>query len=419
MESKKGITWTDREIEYLKELFNLGLSDEEIAEKLQRTLDGIKAKRHLFGLNRTASYYNGTWTDEEKQMLKDNYAVMTVDELAKLLNKTSGSIRGMKTKLGLHKRNHPRSDAELDIIKEYYENHINQYINLSELSEMLGRTPQIISRWAREMGYTENNRPNSDFAKRTRQLTEREIQIQNAVKEALEKVDKSSDTFNSEFQKALWQTDYYKNVVRPEFSKKISELWKVKGHPRGFLGKHHTQEVCDLVSRITRERYANMTQEEKHAIAMKGIQTKKEKGTYMNTTSNAYSRTKSGKRQDLNGQYFRSAWEANIARVLNHLQINWQYELKRFYFENSVEGVLSYQPDFYLPEFDMWVEVKGWMDEKSKTRLKLFKEQYPEEYNKLMLIDQKKYYELERDYKFLPNWEGNGVYHNKSKTLEE
>ena len=77
-----------------------------------------------------------------------------------------------------------------------------------------------------------------------------------------------------------------------------------------------------------------------------------------------------------------------MARILNFLGIKWEYESKRFYFKESIDGVASYQPDFYLSEFDKWIEVKGWMDEKSKTRLRLFEEQYPEEYAKLLLIDE-------------------------------
>lgn len=61
---------------------------------------------------------------------------------------------------------------------------------------------------------------------------------------------------------------------------------------------------------------------------------------------------------------------------------------KKILFEEIVDGVASYQPDFYLPEYDKWIEVKGWMDQKSKVRLKLFQEQFPDEYNKLILIDE-------------------------------
>ena len=121
------------------------------------------------------------------------------------------------------------------------------------------------------------------------------------------------------------------------------------------------------------------------------------------TKSNPYSRTKSGKRSDLNGQFFRSAWEANIARLFNAMKIKWEYEPKTFYFEKIRRGCISYTPDFYLPEYDVWIEVKGWMDDKSRTKLKRFAKYYPNE--KLELIDSKRYREIEKKAKTLPYWE--------------
>lgn len=58
-----------------------------------------------------------------------------------------------------------------------------------------------------------------------------------------------------------------------------------------------------------------------------------------------------------------------------------------------------------MPEYDKWIEVKGWMDQKSKVRLKLFQEQFPDEYNKLILIDEKYYNQLRADYSYIENWE--------------
>ena len=100
------------------------------------------------------------------------------------------------------------------------------------------------------------------------------------------------------------------------------------------------------------------------------------------------------------------AWEANVARYYNYLGIEWQFEPKTFIFENIKRGSVSYTPDFYLPKEDKWVEVKGWMDGKSKTKLKRFKEQYPDEYAKLQLITEKEYKEIQRKLAcFIKNWE--------------
>lgn len=84
--------------------------------------------------------------------------------------------------------------------------------------------------------------------------------------------------------------------------------------------------------------------------------------------------------------YFRSKWERNYARWLHYQKMqgwikNWEYEPKTFWFEEVRRGVRSYKPDFYIiePGKAYWVEVKGYMDPRSQTKLKRFRKYYPEE----------------------------------------
>ena len=64
---------------------------------------------------------------------------------------------------------------------------------------------------------------------------------------------------------------------------------------------------------------------------------------------------------------FRSTWEANFAKWCDLYGIKWEYEPKIFDL-----GYTSYTPDFYLPEFDKFVEIKGRWYEKSKQKMKKF-----------------------------------------------
>jgi len=115
---------------------------------------------------------------------------------------------------------------------------------------------------------------------------------------------------------------------------------------------------------------------------------------------------KGGKRKDLGNIYFRSAWEANIARYYSHLGVEWEYEPRVFMFDGITRGIVSYTPDFYLTKEDKWIEVKGWMDSKSKTRLRRFKKYYPDEFFKLEIIDQARYNEIAKDAsRIIRNWE--------------
>lgn len=93
---------------------------------------------------------------------------------------------------------------------------------------------------------------------------------------------------------------------------------------------------------------------------------------------------KAGARADL-GVTVRSGWEANVARWLNHQGIEWEYEPKRFYFPIK-RGVKSYQPDFWLPTQEQWLEVKGHIPTQDKTRMRRFKRHCPTEFNKLTVI---------------------------------
>ncbi|MFO7745447.1 MAG: DUF1064 domain-containing protein [Psychroflexus sp.] len=91
--------------------------------------------------------------------------------------------------------------------------------------------------------------------------------------------------------------------------------------------------------------------------------------------------------------YFRSKWEANYGRYLYFLkkekQIkDWEHEPKTFWFENIKRGVRSYLPDFKVIQKNgeyYWVEVKGYYDRKSLTKIRRFRKYYPNE--KLVLVD--------------------------------
>ena len=317
------------------------------------------------------------WTDEEKDKLVKIYSQgKTVQEISEVLNRSSGSIRGMKTKLGLNwLAPKPITENEKQIIIDYYNDHTGEYLNLEALSRKINRPIISIQRVAREAGLTDGNRKATD--------------------EFIEKVKNGVDLYH--------KSERFQNEVRQKLSLATQNYQKENGHPRGMLGKHHNKETKKKMSETHQQLFANMSYEEKHNIAMKAVQTRAKSRGY-GTTENAYSRCRGGKREDLN-QYFRSSWEANIARVLNCLNIQWKYEYRRFFFDENIKGIASYQPDFYLSDYDLWLEIKGWMDEKSKLRLELFSKQYPVENSKLIIIDEKLYYSIQDIYGWIDNWE--------------
>lgn len=118
-----------------------------------------------------------------------------------------------------------------------------------------------------------------------------------------------------------------------------------------------------------------------------------------------------GKREDL-GLFLRSKWEANYARYLNwlveHKQIvKWEYEADEFWFEKIKLGTRRYLPDFKIFNNDGTIEyheVKGWMDQKSRTKLKRMAKYYPDV--KIIIIDGEFMKDLKSKFsRMLPNWE--------------
>jgi len=158
--------------------------------------------------------------------------------------------------------------------------------------------------------------------------------------------------------------------------------------------KHWTQtpKGSDHLRKINKDR--KFTEETKKMMSLTRAKMLKENPSLI------YSNSNGGIREDLNSQYFRSNWEANYARILNMLSIEWEYEKYSF----SLSDGSTYTPDFKIGEKE-FVELKGWLDEKSKKKIKLFLEEYPQ-YD-LDLIDEHKYYSLRNLFKHkIEKWEG-------------
>lgn len=156
-----------------------------------------------------------------------------------------------------------------------------------------------------------------------------------------------------------------------------------KGVSISQIGIKHSKEWNEAISRGQN----NMNPELKKKRALAILQCNRNYGN----------RSKGGTRKDL-GIYVRSRWEANICRYYNFIGIKWMYEPKTFFFNDSLlikkkikKGTLSYTPDFYLPNEDLYIEIKAFLRPKDLTKLRRFKKYYPEEFAKLKLIIPDKY----------------------------
>lgn len=84
--------------------------------------------------------------------------------------------------------------------------------------------------------------------------------------------------------------------------------------------------------------------------------------------------------------YLRSTWELKYAKYLDFLKgksliKDWTYEPETFWFEGIRRGTNNYKPDFRTEMNDgtvIYVEVKGFWDKKSLTKMKRMAKYHPE-----------------------------------------
>lgn len=194
-------------------------------------------------------------------------------------------------------------------------------------------------------------------------------------------------------------------------SERFKEWYKHNDHPRGFKGGKHTLEAKEKMRKALAEYQESITPEQRAEITLKQLKTKEKRGNLYKPRQKTT--WKQGWRE-IGGfrKYYRSRWEANYARYLQYLLEKgdiqkWEHEPKTFWFENIKRGTRSYLPDFLVTENSgdaNYHEVKGWMDAKSKTKLKRFAKYYPEE--TLILIQKKEYAQIEKSLgSIIEGWE--------------
>jgi hypothetical protein len=245
------------------------------------------------------------------------------------------------------------TESQLTILKEAYSGELSSPININVLAKLLGKPKSSISRKARVLGLTSRNR-------------------------------KRPEGFGK------------------QCGDKIRAWLQTHPHPRGAYKTGKQIRICPRCG-IFFETYSS---KQKYCGSKCGRHRPQSQG------DQGYS--KSGKRSDLNDQYFRSRWEANYARYLNYLISNgssivkWEYEPETFEFKKIKKGTRFYTPDFRLSFQDGHVEyheVKGWDYPKGRTARKRFVKYYPR--LKLVLIEASFFKGIKSQgmNKLIPGWE--------------
>lgn len=233
----------------------------------------------------------------------------------------------------------------------------------------------------------------------------------------LAKIMNRTPQFISRKAKKLGLTNTAKHIISNKLRDKqgkIQRQWlKNNPHPKGMLGKKHTTETLkkfkDRVSPFENPFSIVNTIEYRQNISNRQSKLMKERLEKKPQTQ--YSRVKNGHIVIAGRKLFvRSSWEANICAYLQFLKDNkeileWEYEVETFWFDKIKRGVRSYKPDFKITDKDSsvyFIEVKGWMDDKSKTKLKRMKKYHP--LVRIDLLDQKRYTAIKKQSGLIKEW---------------
>jgi hypothetical protein len=257
----------------------------------------------------------------------------------------------------LSERQNTWTSDDLVTLRRWYVERQGKPLHLAQLVEILGKSKGTVCRMARTLGLTARSRPTGQKS-RAKYATPEERKAGAAAK---------------------WREH-------------IAE----HGHPRGFAGKQHSDETRARISEQQRAMVADgrhpgqrPRSDETRAKLSAAMQER------LSSDENVYSRCKYGRRADLNFLVGRGI----VAR--------WEYEAETFWFERVRRGVRSYKPDFRVTEPSgavHYVEVKGWMDPKSKTKLARMARYHADV--DLRLVDEKAYREIEKHFAgAIPWWE--------------
>lgn len=299
-------------------------------------------------------------TDE--QIVEAYEATGSVWRAANKLGMAGQTVHERLVKLGKSKPINHFSEAEDGVLLEHY-NDAADAGKLDDLAKSMGRTKQFLARQAKRLGLTNSRRGKAYSSART-----------------------------SEAMRA-WH--------------------EANEHPRGMLGRKHSEETKAAISKASEAMWGDMSDDQRADMILKQIKARLKKyGTI--ATNNRENASWKAAWREIGGQrcYFRSAWEANYARYLQMLVdegkiASWEHEPQTFVFDDIMRGSRTYLPDFKVTDKNGGItfhEVKGWMDSRSRTKIARMAKYYPE--IALVVVDKDEYKKLNKYYKYLiPGWE--------------
>ena len=146
----------------------------------------------------------------------------------------------------------------------------------------------------------------------------------------------------------------------------IVDIEPQKGNQRGY------RMVCECdCGNITSQVYADLKNEKVFSCGCYKKEQASKTGSKVGLDNGTINCSKRNWGIEKDGKFvrMRSGFEVMYAMILEKENIDWEYEPKRFKLSNG----LRYTPDFYLPQQDLWIDVKGQITEKHRNKHKLFR----------------------------------------------
>ncbi len=293
------------------------------------------------------------------ELAKSLYAEhKSVYKVGAIMGVSGSHVHRKLQKLGLTKPINVFTEAEDKMLIAFYNFYVSSYM-LDDLAKDMGRTKHFICRQAKRLGLTGNKRSMPE-------------------------------------------------ELRLNVSSRMKKWMSENPHPRGNLGMKHSDKTKKIVSEKSKLFWQNMSEEMRDEYSARAS---------INGAKSAMNREKASWKaswREIGGirKYYRSRWEANYARYLECLKekgdiVKWEHEPETFWFEGIKRGCMSYLPDFKVQFNDGRIEyheVKGWMDDRSITKIKRMAKYHPKV--KLVVIDSKAYKKLEKEVKkTIADWE--------------
>ena len=162
-------------------------------------------------------------------------------------------------------------------------------------------------------------------------------------------------------------------VEKDREKKKGINPWEGKEHPKGMLGKSSyskglTKENSEGLAKLSLSvrksylLYGDQRKKKHHTQESKDKISKLMKNRYASGWESSPGRVKKYKHiSPIAGEiYVDATWELSFAQLLDRVNIPWNRNKKRFNYINLKSKKATYQPDFFIPNWNKYIEVKGY-----------------------------------------------------------